>query len=502
MTKPLFPTAGLSRRAVLAMAAGVGGMAVATPFVRATASSHAGMLDGTAPIALDIAETTAPLVGDRGPATAVFAFNGTVPGPVLRLPQGRESEIAVTNRLDQPTSVHWHGLRIANAQDGVAGMTQPAIAPGETFTYRFTPPDAGTYWYHPHIRTSEQLARGLHGPLIVTEETPHDFDDDRVLVLDDWRLNDQAQIDAASFGAMMDRSHAGRLGNVFTVNGGPPTDHPVGAGDRVRLRLINVANARVFTLDVSPLAASLIAVDGQPVPVAPAPDRIVLAPGQRVDLAVDIPTDQKSVPTIDAITNSAPYTMARFVPTGTRRAPDAPRTAFAGLPANPLPPVDDLSAAVSVTLTMAGGAMGGMSGGGRIGAGMPGMEGHHAQANAPDGPLSFRDLVGQGFVWTFNGVAGMPADPLITVRRDTPVILTMVNDTRWAHGMHLHGHHFQELSATGGIDAGTPHRDTILLQPGESRSVAFIADNPGDWMLHCHMIEHQDGGMASWIRVV
>jgi len=133
-----------------------------------------------------------------------------------RVKQGEELRIRLVNDLAEPTVVHWHGLRLPNAMDGVPHLTQSPIAPGETFAYEFDVPDAGTYWYHPHQRSFEQVGRGLYGQLIAEERQPIEVDRDITWVLDDWRLLPDGQI-SDDFGNFMDSSHNGRVGNTVTV---------------------------------------------------------------------------------------------------------------------------------------------------------------------------------------------------------------------------------------------------------------------------------------------
>src|SRR5262245_3084829 len=135
-----------------------------------------------------------PLVGKQNPDTAVWCYGGSVPGPEIRLRQGVPARIVVDNRLPEDTTVHWHGVRLQNAMDGVPGLTQAPIRPGEQFVYAFTPPDAGTFWYHPHANSLEQLGRGLAGPLIVDETEPIAVDRDILWMLADWWLTSDAQI--------------------------------------------------------------------------------------------------------------------------------------------------------------------------------------------------------------------------------------------------------------------------------------------------------------------
>src|SRR5262249_47871332 len=226
----------ITRRVVLH---GFGGL-TATTFVPRRA--HA-----AADLELGAAAAKVSMVGGQNPETAVWAFNGTVPGPEIRVRQGDHVRIAVENRLGEETTVHHHGIRLPNAMDGVPHLTQRPIAPGETFVYEFDVPDAGTCWYHPHQRSLEQVGRGLSGPLIVEEREPIQVDRDLAWVLSDWRLRPDAQI-SDDFGNMHDMAHNGRVGNTVTVNGKVPDTFKVRSGERIRLRLINAANTRIFGL--------------------------------------------------------------------------------------------------------------------------------------------------------------------------------------------------------------------------------------------------------------
>ncbi|HEA25848.1 MAG TPA: hypothetical protein ENH92_01865 [Ectothiorhodospiraceae bacterium] len=172
-----------------------------------------------ATILLSASKGAVKFASEQEIATQVMHYNGSIPGPVIRVPQGEESIIQFSNHLPEATSIHWHGLRISNEMDGVPGMTQEPIPAGRDFEYCFTPPDAGTYWYHTHQRAWDQLSRGLAGVLIVEEDNPPMVDQDLVFSIDDWRLNKQLQIDDESLGAMHDWAHGGRMGNMITVNG-------------------------------------------------------------------------------------------------------------------------------------------------------------------------------------------------------------------------------------------------------------------------------------------
>jgi FtsP/CotA-like multicopper oxidase with cupredoxin domain len=413
------------------------------------------------------------------PETAVWSYGGSVPGPVIRTSQGARVTRRFLNRLPQPATVHWHGIRIDNAMDGVPDLTQRAVPESAEFLYDFTVPDAGTYWYHPHNRSWEQMARGLYGALIVDEpEGAPEVDIDEVLLLDDWRLTDNAQI-AGGFGNMHDWAHAGRIGNWITVNGGGGWSRTVRQGTRMRLRLVNTANARIFSLESRGLEGWVVALDGMPL-VTPQPlGQLAMAPAQRADLIVDVIAGDGEEAMLVSFERDGGYAIAAFNVDGvarTERLPDPEP-----LPPNSVPVLGSILDARHADLLMEGGAMGGMRGtmmGGRT--------------------MGMRDMASAGKVWAFNGMADMTDAPLIEANRGETVRISITNDTAWPHAMHLHGHHFRKIAADG---ATGPLRDTLLMPRGETADIAFVADNPGDWLLHCHMLEHSAGGMMTWLRV-
>ncbi len=237
---------------------------------------------------LTAAPARVPLVGAPYRDTEVWSYGGTVPGPEIRLQQRDGLRVVVKNGLAQDTTVHWHGLRVPNAMDGVPDLTQPSIAPGASFAYEFPVPDAGTYWYHSHAHSAEQVGRGLYGALIVEEPEPPRVDRDIVWVLGDWRLTKDAAI-AGGFHNPMEVGMAGRVGNTVTINGQVPDRIAVRAGERIRLRLINAAAARFFALEFRGHTPWVIANDGQPIePHSPAGGHIVLGPAMRTDLILDM----------------------------------------------------------------------------------------------------------------------------------------------------------------------------------------------------------------------
>ena len=429
---------------------------------------------------------TANLLGEGEPATPIWGYNGSVPGPILRTSQGQPFALDLLNQLPQPTTIHWHGIRIDNAMDGVANMTQQPVKPGETFAYRFTPPDAGTYWYHPHYRTWEQLARGLQGAFIVTEENPPAVDQDVVLIVDDWRLDKAGSIDERSLGSMFDIAHAGRRGNVLTLNGKDTFDVPVKAGERLRLRLINTANARIVGVILEDHAPIVVALDGQPVatPFAPKRNMIFLTPAQRADIILDCnqPPGAKTQITVDTGREKLRLGQLSYHPS--KRAREKVLADIPILPPNPMPTDLDLDNAIDVALVMTGGARSAF---------------RSAQYKGRE--MNVRELVREHRkAWAFNDIVGMPQKPLAQIPIGKTVRVKLVNKTFWAHAMHFHGHHVREISHSA--RAPQPYwRDTIFMDRDQEITVAFKAHNPGKWMLHCHMLAHQSGGMATWYEV-
>ncbi len=436
------------------------------------------------------------LVGAGAPATDVWAYNATVPGPSIRLRQGERLRVQAVNRLAENTTVHWHGIRLPNSMDGVPDLTQRPIIPGGSFLYEFDAPDAGTFWYHPHSRSYEQVDRGLAGALIVEEHDPPDVDRDLVWVLDDWRLAADASI-TSDFANAMDMSHAGRLGNTVTINGQVQEELAVRAGERLRLRLLNVANARIFGLAFSGHAPQIIAIDGQPTePHAPENGRIVLGPGMRIDIILDLALEPGSrVAVTDDFYRNRSYKLVDLV-YRPERALRSRSSAEVRLPPNPLAR-PDLEQAERHAIEFGGGMMDP-----KMRRRMMSPEGMTPEAREMMA-RSMMERMRAGHIWTINGKAaeGHLHEPDLLLRHGKSYVLDMLNDTAWHHTMHLHGMTFQVVSRNGRTLTRPVWQDTVLMDPGERVAIAFAADNPGDWMFHCHVLEHQASGMMSVVRV-
>lgn len=300
------------------------------------------------------------------------------------------------------------------------------------------------------------MAKGLYGPLIVEETNPPPVDYDITVMLDDWRVEETGAL-VGGFGNMHDFGHAGRLGNFAKVLASR-TD--VKIGDRIRLRLINTAAARVFPIQIDGLDGVTVALDGMPL-VAPRPlQSLTLAPAQRVDVIGDVTGP------VDFLleTRDEPYELGGLIVDGENSAPITS-------PITPLPPANVISPREqpdhTLTLKMEGGAMGG----------------RHAGDD----------------IWAFNGVSGLSDAPWVQFQRGETAVIDLENDTSFPHGIHLHGHHFHEVTPDGALG---DFRDTSLVEAGKSRKIAAVFDNPGKWLLHCHMLGHQASGMKTWVEVL
>jgi FtsP/CotA-like multicopper oxidase with cupredoxin domain len=407
-----------------------------------------------------------------GKATPALTYGDGFPNPVLRVRQGEPLRVRLINRLASPTTIHWHGVRLPNAMDGVPTLTQAPVAPGGEFVYEFTPPDAGTFWYHPHYDSLVQLNRGLAGALIVEERESPPFDADLLLVLKDWNLDEGGQFNALTTPKAAAR--AGTFGGVHTVNGTVEPTYEIPAAGPCRVRLLNVDVTRIFKIVLEGADAAIVALDGHPLPEPQPLQLLSLGPGMRADLSFRTPAAAGTEVRLINTSASAPWTMATM-----RTAPPSRPIATAEplLAANPIPE-PDLTAAEVLSFAFAAGA-----GGGSIICG---------------------SATPQPMLWSINKAAWSEAPalmpPLASLRLGRSYVLELQNATPHPHPIHLHGFAFKVVESSERHIV--PHfADTALLSPKERLRVAFVADNPGDWMLHCHIIEHQATGMTGYLHV-
>jgi FtsP/CotA-like multicopper oxidase with cupredoxin domain len=388
--------------------------------------------------------------GSGAPASAVWGYDGEVPGPVLRVTRGEEVKLRLVNKLDEATTLHWRGVRLINAMDGVAHLTQKPVAPGESFDCRFTAPDAGTFWYGPHDFAPDQLARGLAGALIVSEAEPVAIDRELVLVLADRRLP----------AGDPDRARAGGEDAHVTVNGRPSLDVPVKTNERLRLRLVNASPVRPLSLRFAQHRVTVMAVDGQPAePFVAREGRVFLGPGNRLDLFADMELAPGS--TAASLVAGAEAPLIRFVyhdgaPLRAAALPDP-----APLPANGLPARIDLRTALRLDVPI----------------------------DAPARPWIGADAA----------LAGRYGTPAFTAKRGRTIVLAFANRTAAAAVVHLHGHPARLLDNLD--DGWKPFwLDTVVVAAQHTARLAFVADNPGKWLIHCGTAA-TPAGMAVWFEV-
>ena len=427
--------------------------------------------------------TPRPATVDLGGLTVrTWAYDEGVPGPLLRATAGDLLRVGVTNSLGESTSVHWHGIALRNDMDGVPEMTQAPIDAGSAFSYGFTVPDPGTYFYHPH--SGLQLDRGLYGVLVVDD--PHergDYDLEWVVVLDDWVdgtgrtpddvLDELVKGSGQGMGGMMGGGMMGGEGQQspllggagdvdyphYLVNGRVPAA-PVSLrgkpGQRVRIRLVNAGSDTAFRVALGGHRLTVTHSDGFPVQPATT-DAVVLGMGERYDVVVTL--GDGVFPLVAQAEGKQGRGLA-LVTTGSGEAPSA-ATAVAEL----------------------GGAT-------LLGTDLVGTAGVRLASRAAD---TSHDLVLGGsmgsYRWTINGRTFDDAEPL-AVQAGERVRLRLRNATMMFHPMHLHGHTFA-------LVRGGARKDTVIVPPMRQVEVELQADNPGQWALHCHNAYHMAAGMMT-----
>ena len=499
MSRRAFVTGGASASVVLLAGCAAG----QSPYEGAGASGPVGAaptpLVGAEP---DVVATyrASPIELDlAGTMVSTWGYSDTVPGKLLRATAGDLVEVTVENALTEPTTIHWHGLAIVNAMDGVPGLTQPEIAPGASFTYRFVVPHAGTYWFHPHHGL--QLDRGLYAPFVIDEVNENvDADAEYVLVLDDWldglgTTPDEELVRIREMGASMDGmdmsggmdmdggmdmsggmsmatspllgGDAGDAVHPMHLINGKPTADPLTltplprTGDRIRLRIVNAGSDTAYRFAIGGHRLTVTHADGFPVEPVDV-DAFVIGMGERYDVIVDV--------------RSGAWPIVALAEGKNDRAAAVMRTSDAAATSTP-----DLSAAIAELdgrwLRYAD-----LRATERAALDLPGdIRRHSMQLTGGMG----------GFDWGIDGQRFGEHTP-ISVNSGEWLTLAIQNATMMWHPIHLHGHTPQLTGQSRG-----PRKDTVNVLPGTTVELAFPADNIGDWMLHCHNAYHLEAGMAT-----
>jgi FtsP/CotA-like multicopper oxidase with cupredoxin domain len=383
---------------------------------------------------------TLPLAG--GATTAGYTVNGTSPGPLVEVTEGDLLEVHLHNQ-DVPDGItlHWHGVDLPNGEDGVAGVTQDAVAPGEDFTYRFVADHAGTYWYHSHQVSHQQVVRGLLGPLVVHPRAPAP-------------TADSADVVALAHSYAGTPTLNGRTGDVRV---------PAGPGQPVRVRVVNTDNGPLRVWAGAPFR--LLATDGREVHDPGTVDgrAVTVTAGGRYDLGLVVPRDGAAV----------------------RVQVGAATALVVGPPGADAPPAAEPEQDLDL-----------------LHYGTPAPLGF--DPGRPDRSFDFSIGRRPGFVlgrpgvwWSINGHL-FPNVPMFMVREGDVVVVRFDNHSGDVHPMHLHGHHAVVLSRDGHPATGAPWWfDSLNVKDGETFEVAFVADNPGVWMDHCHNLNHAAQGLVT-----
>jgi len=471
----------LDRRGFLVLSAIGAAGAVGACSARSAPAAQEGT-DQAVDAPLTAAETEVDL---GGVSVRTWTYTGTVPAKEIRLRKGQTLRAPVTNTLPQETTVHWHGLAIVNAMDGVPVLTQPAIAPAGNFVYEFVVPDAGTYYLHSHVGT--QLDRGMYGPLIIEDpDDGRDYDEELVVVLDDWidgtgTNPDQVMQNLRKTGMkpmtgppqpLSPRLPLGADGGdvtypYFLINGSTTKDPQVKdyhAGQRVRLRIINAGADTAFRVAVPNTELNVTHTDGYPV-LPRRTNAVILGMGERADAIVTVGS---SVPVIAAAEGKDGYAQLNL------RVDGASSRVNIDEFVTTLRSSDVLNTA---TLTPAPGVV------------LP-------QRN-PDISVELR-LEGPkpGYAWPINGQLYHPPKNGISLAPGKRVRIRFVSESMMFHPMHLHGHTFQVVQPAG----PGARKDTVLVPPKQTVEVDFDTNNPGRWIVHCHNDYHLDGGMATFLE--
>ena len=431
-----------------------------------------------------------------------WTYNGQAVGPELRVTEGDIIRVTLTNNLPNSTTIHWHGVPVPNAMDGVPGMPLPAIQPGETFTYEFVAWPSGTYWYHPHV--GYQLDQGLVGPLIIEpKQEPGAYDREYTLVLDDWVTLDgggpaakerrpSTMMGGGMMGGMMGQEQpqdngGGMMGHsqpsdqgaaplsepiyhAFTVNGQvveTASSFMVKRGERVRLRLINAGAATTFGLRLAGHALTVTHTDGHPVEPQEV-DILRISMGERYD--VTFRAGNPGHWTLYAQVNDSDEVidLATFVYAGSTATQDSG---------------DDLPERLRWNEYHL----------------LTGLPEERLPAASPRAEQTFDLVLSGGMMspeWTINGKVFPHTDPIV-VSTGQRVRFNYLNHSPMPHPMHLHGHFFEVVGSPG------LRKDTMIVEAHMGQaSIEFVADNPGDWMHHCHNLYHMEAGMMNVVQVL
>lgn len=396
-----------------------------------------------------------------GKRVSGWTYNGQVPGPTIEARVGDTVVVRLKNSLAEPTTIHWHGLRIPAAMDGTDVVQRP-VRPGESFEYRFTVPDAGTFWYHSHHNETVQMERGLYGAIIVRGTNEPAVDGEQVLILDDVTLNWRGNF--ARFGGMLER-HNGRQGDVRLVNGCAEPELTLAAGQVERWRIVNASSARYVLLSLGGRPFDMIASSGGLLESPVTTNAVLLTPGDRVDIAAG-PFEEGDVIALEALPYNRHAGRARRERFATVRVGEA-QPSTADIPTR-LRTIEPLAPATATPTRQV--------------------------------RLSEKLSLRNGMDFLINDEAHHNDKPVVVGELQ---VWEVINMSHMDHPFHLHGFFFQVLAENGAAPAFRSWEDTVNVPPKSRVLLAWMPDDrPGMWMYHCHILEHHAGGMMANFAVV
>ncbi|HZA98322.1 MAG TPA: multicopper oxidase family protein, partial [Gemmatimonadales bacterium] len=455
----------------------------------------------------------------NGRSYTMFAFNGQHPGPLIEVERGSRLTVIFTNHLPQPTSIHWHGIRLDNPNDGTPGLTQPAVPPGSEFTYHLRFPDDGIYWYHPHVREDVQQELGLYGNLLVRPDPKAGYgpvNHEAVLMLDDLLVSDEGIV---PFGRESP-THAlmGRFGNLLLVNGEPGYRLEVTEGDVVRFFFTNAASARTLNLSFPGARMKVVASDVGAYQQEEWVESLVIAPAERYVVHVQF-AQRGRVPLLNRV-RGLDHLYGRFfsqrdtigvVEVGPRKTRRDLTPGFQELRrrekrARELEQFRRMASQAprkTLVLTLET-------------RGLPNITERLMQLDS----IYFAPVEWSGTMpmmnWASTGrqIRWILRDPDTghenmdlhwRLRRGEPVSIRLVNERRSVHAMqhpiHLHGQRFLVLAVNGEPNRNLVWKDTVLVPAGGTVDILLDPSNPGRWMAHCHISEHLSAGMMMGFTV-
>jgi len=387
----------------------------------------------------------------------------SVPGPTLEVPLGSRVIVHFRNELAEPTTIHWHGIRVPNDADG-SEHTQNPVQPGGSYDYVYSAIDSGTYWYHPHIRGDVQLEKGLYGAVVIRDRTEPAVHADRVLILDDIKLTADGRLDDS---VELHDIHFGRMGNTVLVNGKAGATLEVQAGARERWRFVNAANGRFFQLALPGHPFLVIAWDGGVIAEPYTTDTLLISPGERYEVIVDLPASGEG-PTLQTLY----YQRALDLPDP---GPLDLLNIELGAPAPEIGALPSFWAAPIFIPTDAQTPV------------------RHFVLHEDPGPDGTK-------VFSINGEVYPAVTPILAEQGEIE-IWQINDDVGMDHPFHLHGMFFQVLDVDGVPPAHQGWKDTVIIPRYKTLRFAVRQGTPGHWMYHCHILEHQERGMMGVLTV-